>query len=253
MNLGLQYYLASNHKHGLRFCVMMEQAQLNTRESATNWFAGVAGFMTRREYQTVAGERPLMYLIAAEPDSEAWGARQPREALDQLRAAVRTAGKAEPYVVILNWRTRRAGELREISNADAISAYSFQRDGRDAPYAHLASETEHFWEECRDTGSAVVPIVMTGWDRRPRVERPVFWESWQRPHAGIEKFYHAPTAEELEQHLRRAVAWVLAHPDAAPGKAILIYAWNENDEGGWLVPTLEEGEWRVRAVGRALH
>jgi hypothetical protein len=67
----------------------------------------------------------------------------------------------------------------------------------------------------------------------PRVEQPVFWETWQRPNVGIEKFYQAPTETELAHHLAGAVAWVEAHPDAAPAKAALIYAWNENDEGGW--------------------
>ena len=27
------------------------------------------------------------------------------------------------------------------------------------------------------------------------------------------------------------------NPDAAAAQAALIYAWNETDEGGWLVPT----------------
>lgn len=44
------------------------------------------------------------------------------------------------------------------------------------------------------------------------------------------------------------VDWVRAHPDAAKEKAIPIYAWSENDEGGWLVPTLNEGSSRLRAV-----
>ena len=93
---------------------------------------------------------------------------------------------------------------------------------------------------------------MTGWDRRPRVEHPVFWETWQKPNVGLEKFYRAPTAAELQQHLRRALAWVKAYPNAAPARAILIYAWNENDEGGWLVPALQDGDWRVKAAGTAL-
>jgi len=86
----------------------------------------------------------------------------------------------------------------------------------------------------------------------PRVEQPVFWETWQRPNVGIEKFYQAPTETELAHHLAGAVAWVEAHPDAAPAKAALIYAWNENDEGGWLVPTLKDGNWRLQAIKNGL-
>ena len=142
--------------------------------------------------------------------------------------------------------------LRGKLNADAISAYSFQRDDKNATYAQLAAEAEQFWEDCRNTGAAVVPTVMTGWDRRPRVEHPVFWETYQKPNVGLDKFYAPPTPSELSQHLVHALTWVNGHPGTAPAKAVLIYAWNENDEGGWLVPTLEGGDWRIRALRSVL-
>jgi hypothetical protein len=159
---------------------------------------------------------------------------------------------ANPYVVILDWRFERANALRMKVKADAIGSYSYQRDGSNAPFAQLAQETEEFWEECRKTGSTVVPIVMTGWDRRPRVERPVFWETSQQPNVGIGKFYHEPTPAELSNHLADAVAWVRAHPHAASAKVVLIYAWNENDEGGWLVPTSKEASAEEESFTAAL-
>jgi hypothetical protein len=257
MNLGLKYYLSSTRKNALRFCVIVELAQWKTAESAAKQFARVAELMARSEYQRVAGGRPLLYVLDnvldTQPDSEAaWGVHRPSVALNQLRALVRLKGGGDPYVVIQDWRPERANALRVKVNADAIGSYSYQRDGKDAPFAQLAQETERFWDECRSTGSPVVPVVMAGWDRRPRVERPVFWETWQQPNVGIDKFYHAPTAAELSHHLADAVAWVRAHPDAAPAKVVLIYAWNENDEGGWLVPTLKDGSWRLQAVKNGL-
>jgi len=38
-----------------------------------------------------------------------------------------------------------------------------------------------------------------------------------------------------------------------PANAILIYAWNELDEGGWLVPTLSEGDAVCRRSGLCWH
>ena len=251
MNLGLESYLASKHKDGLSFCVILEQANWKTNESAAKQLARVAALTALPEYQTVGGNRPLIYILAAEPGTETWGTLHGRTATDQLRSLVRSKGRGEPYLVIQHFRAERANALRKDLNADGISAYAYQRDGKNASYATLAQETEQFWEECRSTGSEVVPIVMTGWDRRPRVERPVFWEN-QKANDGIEKFYHAPTAAELSKHLRHAIAWVRANPEVAVSKAILVYAWNENDEGGWLVPTLDGGTWRIQAVKEAL-
>lgn len=80
----------------------------------------------------------------------------------------------------------------------------------------------------------------------------MIWETWQQPNAGIEELYAAPTAPELSKHLGNAVAWIKAHLDTTHGKAVLIYAWNKNDEGDWLVPTLNEGHSHLRAVQSAL-
>jgi hypothetical protein len=231
MSLALKNYLTSTHKQGLRFCVIVESKRWKTREVATR----IAELLASPDYQKVLGGRPLLYVLA---DSE-----QPNLALDRL---------PNPYVVIQNWSPTRANALKVQLHADAISAYAYQRDGQNAPYSQLARETERFWDDCRATSSQVVPIVMTGWDRRPRVEHPVFWETWQQPNAGIDKFYRAPTPAELTRHIEQAVKWVKTHPDSAPSKAILIYAWNENDEGGWLVPTRGDGESRLQAVSTAL-
>ena len=82
---------------------------------------------------------------------------------------------------------------------------------------------------------------MTGWDRRPRIERPVPWETgWQKPYEGMEKYFALPTPEELAAHLKEAILWTKERKQTCPAKAVIIYAWNEHDEGGWLCPTLYE-------------
>jgi hypothetical protein len=56
--------------------------------------------------------------------------------------------------------------------------------------------------------------------------------------------------------LREAVDWTQRNRDLNPSQAIIIYAWNENDEGGWLIPTLgangQPNTERIEAVGRVL-
>ncbi|HPU98575.1 MAG TPA: hypothetical protein PLO53_11560, partial [Candidatus Hydrogenedentes bacterium] len=83
-----------------------------------------------------------------------------------------------------------------------------------------------------------------GWDMRPRVETPVPWVKG----GDIEQYYATPAPEELAEHVAKAVAWCQNHPDAAPARTVLIYAWNEFDEGGWICPTLSESTARLDAL-----
>jgi hypothetical protein len=52
------------------------------------------------------------------------------------------------------------------------------------------------------------------------------------------------------------VAWYKKHPGKKGTELVLIYAWNEFDEGGWLVPALPppqgEGAARIDALRKVL-
>ena len=64
------------------------------------------------------------------------------------------------------------------------------------------------------------------------------------------------TAGEVASHVFEAVRWTRAHRDINPANAVIIYAWNEHDEGGWLQPTLgsdgSPDEERIKALEKVL-
>jgi hypothetical protein len=105
-----------------------------------------------------------------------------------------------------------------------------------------------------ESGAKVVPLVTAGWDRRPRVMNPVSWETPPRRSDEMDYYYASPSPRELAAHLQRALSWCARHRGAAEANAILIYAWNELDEGGWLVPSLgpDPGTGRLDAIRSAL-
>jgi len=255
MSLALKHYLASEHNADIRFCLITEHSRWGSRDSYRERMRRFIRLMAEKSYQTVLSGRPLLYLGFIQDDGirQRWGGIDEfRKAVDEFRAMAREGGLGNPYIVIMDFSPDRANRLREQLGADAIGCYAAQGGETAAPYANLASYAERFWERSKATGAEVVPIVMAGWDRRPRVERPVPWEKWQKPGVGLDKYYEAPSPEALAAHLRRALEWIRAAPDAAPANATLIYAWNENDEGGWLVPTLSEGSARLDAIRQAL-
>lgn len=254
MSLGLKLYLTSRLRTQIRFCLVTECSRW--RDPA--FVSRLAKLMREPGYQTVCDGRPLLYLgfITADKLQHAWqGADGFRKVVDGLRATALRAGLKDPYVVVMDSNPAQGKRWAEALGCQAISSYAAQAGGRGASYAALARHAEASWARGKAIGAHVVPLCMAGWDRRPRVEHPVPWETWQKPGQGLDRFYHAPTPAELATHVQDALDWLRDNP-AAPARCALIYAWNENDEGGWLVPTLAADGTpdtrRIEALGHVL-
>lgn len=254
MSLGLEAYLASPRKADIRFCLLTECGRWGTPEAHRPRVERFLKLMAEPTYQKVLGDRPLLYVGFMKDDwLNRWGGTDgARKLFDGFRAEAQEAGLGNPYIVLMDFSAARGAKLADALGLDALSAYATQAAGNATPYASLAKHAERFWQQCKATGKNVVPIAMSGWDRRPRVEHPVPWEKRQQPGVGIEKHYVAPTPAELAAHVERAVNWARDNPAACPAQAVIIYAWNEHDEGGWLCPTLSEGTARIEALGKVL-
>jgi hypothetical protein len=57
----------------------------------------------------------------------------------------------------------------------------------------------------------------------------------------------------VEEFVRLGIRWLDQHPDkTTPQRLLMLYAWNENGEGGYLTPTAKDGVEYLRAVRRAI-
>jgi hypothetical protein len=169
------------------------------------------------------------------------------------------ANSGDPYLVVMHFNIEHAKKMADILGAEAISDYAIWGNGglNGSPYSELTAAARNTWIKSEATGAQVVPLVMTGWDRRPRIERPVPWETgWQKPYEGMEKYFALPTPEELAEHLKEAIMWTKERKQVCPAKTVIIYAWNEHDEGGWLCPTISENndvdDSRLKAMKKVL-
>jgi len=245
MSQGLELYLSSKHKADVNFCAIATRRNLNGEKDNPDGIPFLVGLMKEPSYQMVMGNRPLLYFFR--PDSS-WvesvgGASAARQLVDLLREEARKAGLGDPYIVVMHHKLDLAVSMVDIMGAQALSDYAKWGDGgyMGTPFAELTKVASGYWDDCAATGKEVVPLVTSGWNRLPRIERPVPWESSrQKPGENIEKYFALPTPEQIAAHLQEGCDWINAHPDAAPSRAILIYAWNEHDEGGWLCPTIRE-------------
>jgi hypothetical protein len=238
---GIDLYLASRRKAQMHFCAIIEGGHFTDGD----WPV----FRTRLEhyfkdpyYQMVCGNRPLLYILVS-PDIDV-----ARTAIDGLRKDCTAAGLGTPYIVTMEWSPIAGLAAMQRLGLDAVSSYCADGGETGAPYTSLTASAAAAWDAYAKTVPQIVPWVSTGWDRRPRIENPVFWE---KPYGGGH-YYGQLHPPELAKHLQAAIDWNIAHPTQAKANAVIIYAWNEFDEGGWLCPTLSERDARLKAIGTVL-
>jgi len=252
MSNALRLYLQSTKKDQLKFCILSEIAAWAHPE-ITEWHIKLIAEPT---YQTVLDHRPLYFLG---PFNDAfieknWGGlTQVRPLVEAFRQKIQTSGIANPYIVALHQDAKIAAHYADVLGCDAISAYAVNHNEHAASFSRLVEEARKEWQEHADTGLSVVPMVTTGFDRRPRIDHPVPWEPTpQNPadYRGI--YYETAQPEEIQRELEDCLAWMGQNKSSVPAEAVLVYAWNENDEGGWLIPTGQSDQSRLDAVEKVL-
>ena len=78
---------------------------------------------------------------------------------------------------------------------------------------------------------------------------------WAADHPTIpasDYWYTGITPERIANQLREAIKWTKENKDDVLGNLLIMYAWNENGEGGWLTPTKSEGTARLDAIKKVI-
>ena len=251
MSLSLKSYLASSLRSQINFCLVTECH----RWEDTNYVAWLVNLIKQPGYQVVLNNRPIIFLSFITQqiiDKYFYDIRGLGKLLSDFRVKVKNSGLNDPYIIIMDTNPPNGKRWIDLLDCQALSSYEINCNEEKGSYANLAKCAETFWEKCKETNAQVVPIIMSGWDRRPRIENPIKWEKWQKPGVGIDYYYEATTSIELYDHVKSALNWLDLNKASAQANLALIYAWNEIEEGGYIVPTLKEGTMRLDAVSKAL-
>ena len=104
------------------------------------------------------------------------------------------------------------------------------------------------WGKYSATGKKIVPWVTTGWNPKPRIERSVSWSKYYKAN----RWAQDGTPDQIAENIQKAMKWAKINKNSDEANLILIYAWNEFDEGGWICPTLGNNTDRLEAIRRVL-
>jgi hypothetical protein len=240
-------YCSSQISQKIKWCMIFSSYSFFVREMESN-LDRYTSYYRSNQYQKVLGGRPLLYLL-----HDGTSASVLKSTIATVRNSVIKAGGGNPYIVVLVGAVR--GVLIE-TGADAIGLYSKANSAPVAgTYADLVKNDKAYWAKLASTGEPMVPTVLTGADRRPRVERPVPWEAaTQKPFVGDDLYYGAGSPSAIANHVKDLIGWLKENPRSCIAQTCLIYSWDEHDEGGsTLNPSLEGGSEILDAVARILN
>jgi hypothetical protein len=216
----LELFLRAKNNHRMKFCLLVANHQGFDIKGADNWKAA-AGFwlpyLTHKQYLTLSG-KPMVIVF----DSRGAG----KADIAAMQEAARMAGLPGLAVAACGNASPADGYMYR-THYNVVPGYS--KGSEQHKYAELVAANEAQWKG--SNAQPYIPIVTAGWDKRP----------WEGP-AGLKQdagwYYPDRTPEQFADFLDQAVLWLDRHPEqATPERLILIYAWNELGEGGYIAPT----------------
>lgn len=243
-NYALERYLSSGQKNKPSFSLILQGSHLGKKQNWQEFCQSISELFQHEKYLKLASSRPLVFIYDLPSLNKTFGGYgESTQALIELRNASRKRGLNNPIIVAQN-----AEGPHVHFGFDAFGAYTANGEGakREYPYTALMAANFKFWEAQKGTSRTVIPLLNLGWDPRPRLSHPDVGKDYGG------NWYAQPSPEQIIQHLRLGINWLRTNQAYAALNMLLIYAWDEFDEGGWLAPTLAEGTQRIEAFRKAL-
>lgn len=220
LNTGLELFLKARNNHRLKFCLLVANHQGFEIKGTEQWKQAAdfwMRYLKHPQYVTVGG-KPLVIIFNPGGGDKGGFAYLQEAAQKAGLPGVATAGCGTGALEM--GYTHRA-------HYNVISGYTGGSEQH--KYTELVAANRAAWGGSRE--QPYMPVVTAGWDKRP----------WEGP-TGLKQeagwYYPDRTPEQFAGFLRDAMAWMDKHPEQTTAERIvLVYAWNEFGEGGYIAPT----------------
>lgn len=225
----LKLYLNARNKKKIKFALLVANHAGSEIIGTENWQAAIkywAPYLKDKQYVKADG-KPLIVLFGT--GDEAIN----NEQLAAMQAAVKKEGFSSGISIAgCGSQARKKAGFTHTTHYNVIPGYA--SGSEEHKYQELVDATKAQWSGT--TYQPYIPLLTAGWDKRP----------WEGPD-GLDQaegwYYPDRTPEQFKQFLEDAVQWMKDHPtQTSKERLVLVYAWNELGEGGYLVPTKGDPE-----------
>lgn len=219
----IDLYMNAKNKHRIKFGILIANHEGAEIIGSENWAESVkylSKYFKDKQYITIDG-KPYVSIFNAD------GLHQEERDIMQ-KTALNLGIDSLSIVACGSTLNSKKYQYRTHYNAIPIGDNQGQPE---KDYDDLVKITEREWVV---TKQPYIPSISVGWDPRP-------WEKIKNN--GLKNnngwYYVNNTPKKFKNSILRAAEWIEAHPQATvKERMVMIYAWNEFGEGGYLVPTV---------------
>ncbi len=273
MNEAVDRYLAAKNSSRLKFCLLVANHNggfifRDKWDDACDMFMP---YLTDEKSLRVDGKPVIIFFSSHDLVRCLGGAEETKACLDKLRKRVCEAGFPGLCIIGCSGPPMTAtGDIDlnperwvdnaiflETSGIDAVTGYNYhrpfiKRDGITSyiyPFESLVADhittRENF---AKYSVLPQMPLVIGGWDCRP-------WETvWAGRSEPQPRSCYSPdrTPTDIYKHVLETGEWIAKNSDKCLSDLSIIYAWNENGEGGFIEPTVGDRGKILEAVAKGI-
>lgn len=225
MRAARDFHTTSKYKNDVKLCAVFDGNAIGKKYAREE----MAVLLKEEYYMTVLDGRPLMYYFGASGNISAIA-----DDIEYYRGLCVTLGLPAPFAVVMNLGASESFG----AYADAVSNYAIF-GSKGVTFRELMNIGIRTWNNHAADQMQFVPTVTTGWHNGPRIDNPV---TWTKPNA--DSWVEYATDAEIQEHMENALWYMQQQKNSlfTMANTVMIYAWNEHDEGGWICPTLAVDE-----------
>jgi hypothetical protein len=220
-HVSLKLYMNARNKNRIKFGFLIANHQGAEIVGNENWTEAVkywSDYLKDLQYVTVDG-KPLVVIFNSDGiDSEG---------LEKMQEVAKKEGLEGLSLAGCGAKAMGKPGFTHRTHYNVIPGYS--AGSEEHKYQELVDATKNQWVGTED--QPYIPLLTVGWDKRP----------WEGPRGNNVKdgwYFPDHTPEQFKNFLTDAIQWMDDNPTkTTKERIVLIYAWNELGEGGYLVPT----------------
>lgn len=207
----LKLFMKARNKHKMKFALLIANHQGAQIRGENNWLKAI-------DYMADTYFLDSQYLkIGNKPVVAFFDAKAAAPTLDKMNNRLKAKSYAGLFSISCNDKNKKYSANSWYNIREREPGHAYRKE-----YEILVKNAEVNWYTYPKEYN-IMPLVMAGWDKRP----------WEKKENSL--YYVNRTPKLFKQHLKNAVKFVNER-DCKP-KMILIFAWNEYGEGGYLAPT----------------